>query len=61
LLTLLFLSALTPFAYAQKIVTLTPDVADIVVALDAQDKIVGRDQTTMNPALRKSRRDWYSS
>ncbi|HDR0998564.1 TPA: ABC transporter substrate-binding protein [Pasteurella multocida] len=53
LLTLLFLSALTPFAYAQKIVTLTPDVADIVVALDAQDKIVGRDQTTMNPALEK--------
>ncbi|MGC7559315.1 heme/hemin ABC transporter substrate-binding protein [Pasteurella sp. PK-2025] len=53
LFAILFLSALTPFAYGQRIVTLTPDVADVVVALDGKEQIVGRDQTTMNPALEK--------
>lgn len=45
------LMAMQPFVYAQKIVTLTPDVADIVVALNATKQVVGREQTTMNPAL----------
>lgn len=47
--------ALLPFlshAYAQRIVVLTPDTADIVVALGAVDEIVGRDQTVQNPALK---------
>lgn len=52
LLTLLLL-AVQPFAYAQRIVTLTPDTADIVVALESKDQLVGRDQTSMNPAVEK--------
>lgn len=39
-------------AHAQRIVVMTPDVADIVVALGALDEIVGRDQTVQNPALK---------
>lgn len=38
-------------AWAQRIVTLTPDVADVVVALDAADQVVARDMTTTLPSL----------
>lgn len=39
-------------AYAQRIVVMTPDVADIVVELGALQEIVGRDQTVQNAALK---------
>ena len=40
-----------PSAWAQRIVTLTPDVADVVVALGAADQVVARDMTTTQPPL----------
>lgn len=46
------LIVLATAAHAQRIVVLTPDVADIVVALGALDEIVGRDQTVQNPVLK---------
>ncbi len=39
-------------AHAQRIVVLTPDVGDIVVALGSINEVVGRDQTVQNPALK---------
>lgn len=39
---------------AARIVVLTPDVADVVVALGATDEVVGRDVTTVNPALKNT-------
>lgn len=36
----------------QRIAVLSPDVADIVVALGSTKEVVGRDQTTKNPALK---------
>ncbi|MDO4998483.1 MAG: ABC transporter substrate-binding protein [Neisseria sp.] len=54
----LFASVLAAFAmnaYAQKIVVMSPDVADVVVALGATNEIVGRDQTTTNPALKNKK------
>ena len=50
LLTALLLTTLSS-AYAQRIVALSPDVADIAVALGAANEIVARDQTNQNPAL----------
>ena len=53
------LSALLPFsslsaqAY-ERIVVLTPDVADIVVALGSADKVVGKDQFNNSPRLAKA-------
>ncbi|ASP18390.1 hemin ABC transporter substrate-binding protein [Neisseria sp. 23W00296] len=44
--------ALAAQAQAQRIVVLTPDVADVVVALGSLDEIVGKDQTVQNPALK---------
>ena len=46
------LFALSCPVYAQRIVVLTPDVADVTVALGALDEIVGRDQTVQNAALK---------
>lgn len=51
------LAALLPLAQAQtpaqaRIVTLSPDVTDVVVALGATHQIVGRDQTATNPAVK---------
>ena len=51
LLTALLLTTLSS-AYAQRIVALSPDVADIAVALGAANEIVARDQTNQNPALK---------
>ncbi|AKD37695.1 hypothetical protein I926_01825 [Pasteurella multocida subsp. multocida OH4807] len=51
IITLCLLFAIQPFVYAQRIVTLTPDTADIIVALESVEQLVGRDQTTMNPAV----------
>lgn len=48
---ILFFTAIH-MAMAQRIVVLTPDIADIVVALGAQGSVVGRDQTNQNPALK---------
>lgn len=39
-------------AFAARIVTLTPDVADVVVALGSAGEVVGREQATLNPALK---------
>lgn len=50
-LSALFLAA-AHSAHAQRIVVLTPDVADVVAALGAADQIVARDQTVQNPALK---------
>ena len=36
----------------ERIVAMSPDVADIVVALGASDKLVGKDATNNNPALK---------
>ncbi|MDF7675318.1 ABC transporter substrate-binding protein [Neisseriaceae bacterium ESL0693] len=47
------LSIFLPSAWAARIVTLTPDVADIVVALGHGHEVVGRDVATKNPALAK--------
>jgi len=40
-----------PALAAERIVVLTPDVADIVVALKASSEVVGRDQLARNPEL----------
>lgn len=49
----LVLGCVFPFVYgAERIVTLTPDVADVVVALGSADDVVGRDMATQNPALK---------
>lgn len=39
-------------ALAERIVVLSPDVADIVVALGAADEVVGKDVFNKNPALK---------
>lgn len=39
-------------AQAQRIVVMSPDVADIAVSLGALDEIVARDQTVQNPVLK---------
>lgn len=44
--------AALPFASAARIVTLTSDVADVVVALGSANEVVGRDVSTTNPALK---------
>ena len=36
----------------ERIVAMSPDVADVVVALGATDKLVGKDATNNNPALK---------
>src|SRR5690606_12802804 len=36
----------------ERIVAMSPDVADVVVALGATDKLVGKDATNKNPALK---------
>lgn len=36
----------------ERIVAMSPDVADVVVALGATDKLVGKDATNHNPALK---------
>lgn len=36
----------------ERIVAMSPDVADVVVALGASDKLVGKDATNNNPALK---------
>lgn len=36
-----------------RIVAMSPDVADVVVALGATDKLVGKDATNSNPALKE--------
>lgn len=41
-----------PFAFAARIVTLTPDVADIVVELGSAKEVVGRERVSTNPALK---------
>ena len=46
------LSVALPFAFAARIVTLTSDVADIVVALGSANEVVGRDVSATNPALK---------
>ncbi|MCP1659779.1 heme/hemin ABC transporter substrate-binding protein [Neisseria perflava] len=51
LTTFLLAAALSSAAHAQRIVVITPDVGDIVVALGALDEVVGRDQTVQNTAL----------
>lgn len=49
--TALISALLSGHAWAQRIVTLTPDVADVVVALGAADQVVARDMTTTQPSL----------
>lgn len=46
------LLAVLPTVWAARIVTLTPDVADVVVALGGSKDVVGRDMATLNPALK---------
>ncbi|MCO6518006.1 ABC transporter substrate-binding protein [Snodgrassella sp.] len=41
-----------PFAFAARIVTLTPDVADVVVELGGTKDVVGREMASTNPALK---------
>lgn len=54
LLLTLLLAAL-PQAYAEnRIAALSPDVADVVVALGSAKEIAGRDQTSTNPALKNT-------
>ncbi|GJH42835.1 ABC transporter substrate-binding protein [Pasteurella canis] len=53
IITLCLLLAIQPFAYGQRIVALTPDTADIIVALESAEQLVGRDQTSMNPAIKQ--------
>lgn len=45
------LTALSAQAY-ERIVAMSPDVADIIVALGATDKLVGKDATNSHPALK---------
>lgn len=46
------LSTLPAQAY-ERIVVMSPDVADVVVALGATDKLVGKDATNSHPALKE--------
>lgn len=39
-----------------RIVAMSPDVADILVALGSADKVVGKDATNQNPALNKAQK-----
>lgn len=39
-------------AHAQRVVVLSPDVSEVVVALGAADEVVGREQFDTNPALK---------
>ena len=48
---LLGLAAALPAWAVQRIVVMTPDIADIVVALDAGKEVVGRDRSSKSPAL----------
>lgn len=48
----LVLPTLSAHAY-ERIVAMSPDVADVVVALGATDKLVGKDATNDNPALKR--------
>ena len=52
LLAALLLAAVLPAQARERIVALSPDVADVLVALGATQDIVGRDQTSTNPALK---------
>ncbi|MBE0405975.1 heme/hemin ABC transporter substrate-binding protein [Psychrobacter sp. AOP22-C1-22] len=45
------LPSLSAQAY-ERVVAMSPDVADVVVALGATDKLVGKDATNDNPALK---------
>lgn len=51
LLSLSALPALSAQAY-ERIVAMSPDVADVVVALGATNKLVGKDATNNNPVLK---------
>ncbi|WP_261869568.1 hypothetical protein [Psychrobacter sp. JCM 18901] len=44
----------------ERIVAMSPDVADVVVALGATNKLVGKDATNTNPALKKCASGWYA-
>lgn len=46
------MSAALPCAFAARIVTLTADVADVIVALGSANEVVGRDISATNPALK---------
>ncbi|MGE8355791.1 MAG: heme/hemin ABC transporter substrate-binding protein [Microvirgula sp.] len=48
---LTLLLALAPATAAERVVVLTPDVADIVVAIGAARDVVGRDRSATQPAL----------
>ena len=52
ILILAALASVAVAAHAQRIVVLTPDTADVVVALGGLGEIVGTDQTVQNPALK---------
>lgn len=47
---LLLLISVSAYTY-DRIVAMSPDVADILVALGSTDKVVGKDATNRNPAL----------
>lgn len=51
ILSILAVPSLSAQAY-ERIVAMSPDVADVVVALGATDKLVGKDATNKNPALK---------
>ena len=55
LLAALLLAAVLPAQARERIVALSPDVADVLVALGATQDIVGRDQTSTNPALKNTK------
>ena len=55
LLVALLLAAVLPAQARERIVALSPDVADVLVALGATQDIVGRDQTSTNPALKNTK------
>lgn len=46
--------AMPAWAY-DKIVVLSPDVGDVVVALGAANKVIGKDDTNKNPALKNAK------
>ena len=51
ILTICALPSLSAQAY-ERIVAMSPDVADVIVALGSTNKIVGKDATNNNPALK---------
>lgn len=52
-ITVVMFTALSLPAYAyERVVALSPDVADVVIALGATQKLVGKDATNNNPALK---------